>query len=86
MSDESDESDEQDVPDAWRMMTLADLRALPMRELEQRCDVMLEADRGLFGVGVEDYLAERERRRTDRQTTALIWLTWVIAILTGEAH
>jgi len=76
-------SDEQEVPHAWRQMSLAQLRALPMRDLEQRCDVMVQADRGVLALGAEDYLAELERRRSERQTTWLIRLTWVIAFLTA---
>ena len=75
-------SDEQEVPHAWRQMTLSQLRALPMRELERRCDVMLQADRGIFALGAEDYLAERERRTSERQTTWPVRLTWALVTLT----
>jgi hypothetical protein len=63
-------------------MTLAQLRALPTRELDRRCDVMVQADRGISALGAEDYLAERERRVAERQSRRLEWLTWALVALT----
>ena len=45
-------------------------------------DVMVQAERGIIALVAEDYQAEREGRTSERQTTWLIRLTWVTAILT----
>jgi hypothetical protein len=67
---------------ASRGMTLRKLRALSDDELISYYDPLMAPRQNAFVSGPDDYLNELRRRETDRQTTWLVRLTWVIAALT----
>lgn len=71
---------EQADPGAFWAKSLQQLRDLSDDELVQQHD---QIARGKAVVQVDYYLRELARRDADRQTRAMVRLTWVIAALTA---
>jgi hypothetical protein len=76
--------------DASRGVTLSKIRALSDEDLVASYDALVRPSSYAFLTGPDDYLNElhrperaRETQRIDRQTTALIRLTYVLAVLTA---
>ncbi len=83
VSIEREEHEErEDFDRITRGTSLRELQELPESELVRRCDHLLASPRLHLMLGPDAYLDELTRRKTERQTTGVIRLTWIIAVLT----
>jgi hypothetical protein len=87
MADETDETryspeKHEATEQAMRGITLRELRELSEVEIVRRYDLLMDPYTGSGWLGPDDYRAELDRRVTERQTTWLVRLTWIIAVLT----
>jgi hypothetical protein len=70
------------VAEPERAKTLAELRAMDERTLEDAHDAVAERINPRPEVGVDYYLGVLERRRVRRSTQTMVWLTVAITVLT----
>ena len=80
--DRKEQEERDDFDRITRGTSLRELQKLPEAELVRRCDHLLASPRLHLMLGPDAYLDELTRRKTERQTTWVIRLTWIIAVLT----
>lgn len=71
-----------EIERAARETTFGELRSLPEAELVARYDRLARSDDVGFFLGPDEYLNELTRRETERQGKRLEWLTWALVVLT----
>jgi hypothetical protein len=70
------------IAELQKGISLAEMKALPDSELVRRFDLLVTSEHGDGFMGSQDYLDERDRRKTERATKWLIRLTVVLTVLT----